>query len=612
MKANSLGAPYRKIGQTLIFCLAFSLFPGDARAVNDLAGHPSPYLALHGEDPVHWKSWNARVFAQAKISRQLIFVSIGYFSCHWCHVMQRESYQDKSVADILNRHYISVKVDRELEPELDQRLIDFVEKTRGAAGWPLNVFLTPEGYPVTGFTYLPRDNFVAVLQQLDQQWQKNRPGISKAAEDFFLREMQNSSAGQLAVAELPVERLIAAFVSQAMQYADELQGGFGNTSKFPNAPQLGVLLDIIEQDQRASVELADFVKLTLYMMASRNLTDHVNGGFYRYTTDPDWDTPHYEKMLYDNAQLATLYLQAHKLWPDQGYAAVALRTLDFIESSLRHPAGGYMSSLSAVDVDNKEGGAYFWTRELLAHYLSADELDYLSRTWQLETMASEFLAPSLIGPGARGDLEKNASILNKLKSRGSADMPADHKRLASWNAMLLDALVQAGEIDSRFNLRATRLFHSLRDIFFADGRLIRFADNENLSATVLEDYAYVAYALYRYGKKFGDRGAQQLAAELVETSYSLFLDNGRWTQQAQSLIPVSKGNWIIPDSVFYSPMTLWVKVASRIPGVSNQVREVARQMPRRVTRELLNSPYYYGSFILLRQSSRSGISAESG
>jgi uncharacterized protein YyaL (SSP411 family) len=262
-----------------------------------------------------------------------------------------------------------------------------------------------------------------------------------------------------------------------------------------------------------------------------------------------------------------------------------------------------MSSLSAVDVANKEGGAYFWTRELLAHYLTSDELDYLFETWQMQTMDSEFLVPALVGPGALGSPEKNTSILNKLKSRGSTDMPADHKRLASWNAMLLDTLVQASDLDGRFKKRATSLFQTLQEIFFVDGRLIRFAGNANSSTAVLEDYAYMAYAFYQYGKKFDNAVAQKLAAELVETSYSLFLDHGRWTQQAQSLIPVSKGNWIIPDSVFYSPMTLWVKVATEIPGINNQVREVAMQMPQRVTRELLNSPYYYGSFILLRQGS---------
>ena len=603
MKSNRLTPRYRYIPRSLTWLLASCLFLGSAQAANELAGHPSPYLALHGEDPVHWKSWDSRVFAEAKASKRLVFVSIGYFSCHWCHVMQQESYQDESVAEVLNQHYISVKVDRELEPELDQQLIDFVEKIRGAAGWPLNVFLTPEGYPVTGFTYLPRDNFVSVLQQLAQQWQKNKPGISKAAEEFFKREMQDESSQPLTLTEIPAERLIDAFLSQAMQYADQLQGGFGNTSKFPNAPQLGVLLDIIKQGKGDPVELEDFVNLSLQMMASRNLTDHVNGGFYRYTTDPDWATPHYEKMLYDNAQLATLYLQAHQLWPQKGYDAVALRTLDFVESSLRHPSGGYMSSLSAVDVNNKEGGAYLWTRELLGRYLTVDELKYVSDIWHLDARSSEFLPQVLVGPGAPENEQKNKLILHKLRSRGSADMPADHKRLASWNAMLLGALIQASRVDTRFKKRAEILFHNMREIFFHEGRLIRFAGNENLSTAVLEDYAFVAHAFYQYGKIFDDTVAQKLAAQLVETSYSLFLDEGLETQQAHSLIPVSKNNWIIPDSVLYSPMTLWVKVASENPRVDNQVREVAAQMPGRVTRELLNSPYYYGSFIMLRQES---------
>ena len=154
-------------------------------AANQLAGHPSPYLAMHAEDPVDWRPWQATVFDDASTDNRLVFVSIGYFSCHWCHVMHRQSYQDPGIAKLLNQRYISVKVDRELDPDLDRRLIDFVEAVRGSAGWPLNVFLTPDGYPVTGFTYLPRDNFAAVLEQLDEQWRQDRDGLAAAARDFF-------------------------------------------------------------------------------------------------------------------------------------------------------------------------------------------------------------------------------------------------------------------------------------------------------------------------------------------------------------------------------------------------------------------------------------------
>ena len=569
-------------------------------ATNQLRGHPSPYLALHGEDPVHWKTWQDEVFTRAKADNRLILVSIGYFSCHWCHVMQQESYRDKTIAGILNRSYIAVKIDRELDPDLDRRLISFVEKIRGSAGWPLNVFLTPDGYPVTGFTYLPRASFVGVLQQLEGEWHDKHEQISAAAREFFMTQMQDFENQAFMAPEIPAQKLVDAFVSQSMLAADEMLGGFGNTSKFPNVPQLDALLDIISRDQDLDQDVADFVQLTLHMMMAENLHDHVNDGFFRYTTDPDWQTPHYEKMLYDNAQLALLYLKAQRLWPDKSYADIAMRTLDFVETSLKHPDGGYMSSLSAVDRDNKEGGAYLWSRDQLASLLTREEVDYLERQGQFDANTAEFLIAALSGPAASGNAERNASILAKLKRRGSDSMPADNKRLASWNAMMLDALTLAADFDQRFAKLARALFDNMRTEYYNNGTLIRFAGNADVAEAVLEDYAQVAHAFLNFGKRFDSEAAIDISRRLTESAHALFLKNDRWHQKSRSLIPIAPGKWIIPDLVFYSPMTLWLKVALAVPGLAPEIRQSARQMLQRASREMLDSPYFYGSYIMLR------------
>ena len=523
-----------------------------ARAANELGGHPSPYLALHGEDPVAWTTWQEDVFARAQADNRLVFVSVGYFSCHWCHVMQRESYQDADIAALLNRAYVSVKVDRELDPDLDQRLIDFVEKVRGSAGWPLNVFLTPQGYPVTGFTYLPPAEFESLLQRLERQWRDNGDEIAAAAEEFFRTQMQDFENQAYIAAEIPVTNLIDAFVAQSMLAADELLGGFGNTSKFPNVPQLDTLLDIIAREPELDPDVADFVRLTLRAMHSENLRDHVNHGFFRYTTDPDWQTPHYEKMLYDNAQLAALYLKAHRLWPDQGYATVAAQTLDFVERRLKHVRGGYMSSLSAVDREDREGGAYLWTRQQLEAFLGAEDIDYLAQRGQFDAGAGEFLIGPLDGPAAGGDAERNAAILEALRRRGDAGMPADDKRLAAWNAMLLDALVTAASEDKRFVRRAETLFGDMRELFFDDAALIRFAGNAGIAEAVLEDYAQVAHAFFNYGKRFDEPAAIDLARGLIEEAHRRFLVNDRWRQKSRSLIPLAPGKWIMSDLVFFA------------------------------------------------------------
>ncbi len=595
---------YRALLQTFLI-LIIGLGALAAEASNQLAGHPSPYLAMHAEDPVDWRPWRAEVFKDARADNQLVYVSVGYFSCHWCHVMQQESYRDKGIAKILNDNYIAVKVDRELDPDLDRRLIDFVEKTRGSAGWPLNVFLTPDGYPVTGFTYLPRNDFAGVLQELDKTWQQDHASLAKAARDFFHNQMQGLENQAFVAPQIPASELIDAFLSQTMLLADELQGGIGNSSKFPNVPQFDALLDIIAQNKQLDKDVPDFVNLTLRMMATKNLYDHVNGGFFRYTTDPDWQTPHFEKMLYDNAQLAMLYLQAHQLWPDQGYADIATRTLDFVEENLKHPDGGYMTSLSAVDDDNKEGGAYFWTREQLAALLRGEELEYLATLWPAVSKSGEFLIEPLIGHGAAGESAKNSSILKKLQSRGSASMPADDKRLASWNAMMLDALTAAADLDTRFVERARTLFRYMSNDFYRDGSLIRFAGNAEIADAVLEDYAQVAQAFFNFGQKFSHDEATRFARLLTERAHTLFLKNGRWQQKAQPLIPIAQGKWVIPDLVFFSPMTLWLGVALEVPELNPAVRNGATEMLQRVTSEMLDSPYFYGSFIMLRTNKSS-------
>jgi len=589
---------------TTSLALIISLGATGAWASNQLAGHPSPYLALHAGDPVNWRPWQAEVFKDARQDKRLVYVSVGYFSCHWCHVMQQESYQDEGIAKLLNQSYIAVKVDRELDPDLDRRLIEFVEKTRGSAGWPLNVFLTPDGYPVAGFTYLPSNVFANVLQELDDAWQKDQDQLADAARTFFETQMQDKENQAFLAPQIPSQEMIGAFVSQTMLLADELQGGIGNASKFPNVPQLDTLLTIIQQNPELDKDVVDFVQLTLHMMASKNLQDHVNSGFFRYTTDPDWYTPHFEKMLYDNAQLAMLYLRAHELWPDQGHADIARRTLDFVEASLKHPDGGYMSSLSAVDVDNKEGGAYFWSREQLSAVLDDQEVEYLSKLWPVETKNGEFLIKPLTGQGASGDSAKNLTILEKLQSRGSKSMPIDDKRLASWNAMMLDALTTASEIDSRYAERARTLFRFMRNNFYRADSLIRFAGNAETADAVLEDYAQVAKSFLNFGKRFDSEEATRIATHLTENAYTLFLKDGRWQQKAQSLIPIAPGKWIIPDQVFFSPMTLWIEVALEAPGLNPAVRTGANEMLQRATRDMLDSPYLYGSFIMLRASNQ--------
>ena len=570
-----------------------------AAASNQLAGHPSPYLALHAGDPVDWQDWKPDIFTEARAKNRLVLVSIGYFSCHWCHVMQRQSYQHRQTAEFLNRHFIAVKVDRELEPDLDGRMIDFVKALRGAAGWPLHVFITPEGYPLTGFTYLPREDFQQLLQRLDEEWQQNHVALSSSAREFFESRMQLQEQ-QARDLPRPADEMLQAFVEHALQSADELLGGFGNTSKFPNVPQTQALLASLALSPQRTEEVTEFVSLTLQSMAAGNLQDHVNGGFFRYTTDPDWHTPHFEKMLYDNALLASLYLQADRLWPARGHDRIALRTLDFIEARLRHPEGGYFSSLSAVDRDNREGGAYLWSMQRLGALLDTAELRHLQRRWHLNPLADAFLLRPPDDLGSTGPEPLDQSILQKLRRQAALQMPADDKRLASWNAMMLMALNRAADHDARFGIRAMHLFTRMRELFFADGSLLRLAANTDTAAATFEDYANCAVAFLDYGRRFDDDDAIRLARSLTEQAHRLFYRDGRWHTSIASPLPITRGKRVIEDLVLTSPMTLWLQAALGLPEIDSKLRASAADQLNRVTRDMADKPYYYGSLILLR------------
>ena len=336
---NRIPDPMSKPGLVLILALLLPVTEVvAANMTNQLKGHPSPYLAMHGNDPVKWQAWSRTAIVRAREQDKLLYVSVGYFSCHWCHVMQRESYQNKTIAALINDNFIPIKVDRELRPALDARLIDFVQRTRGQAGWPLNVFLTPAGHPLVGITYLPPDDFKLFIANVNKLWQQDRKSLKKMAKEV---------SGQM-VAAIPktswqlqtesVQQYRKTFINQVLSLGDEMTGGFFESNKFPMTSQLLTLLKVIKAEPNP--RLNKFFNLTLDQMARMGLHDHLAGGFFRYTVDPGWYTPHFEKMLYDNALLAELYFNAAKVMQRSDWEAIGRSILDFIIRELHTPEGG--------------------------------------------------------------------------------------------------------------------------------------------------------------------------------------------------------------------------------------------------------------------------------
>ena len=535
----------------LLFLLVVAPAPA-APLENRLGGHASPYLAMHGQDPVAWQEWSPETLARAKRENKLLFVSLGYFSCHWCHVMQKESYRDPAVAALLNRYFIPVKVDRELNGALDSALLDFSERLNGVSGWPLNAFVTPEGYPAYAVLYLPPGDFKALLTRMVAAWRDRGEAFRQAARDAA---PPHTVPQTLAPTAETAQRQQQAYLAAVWQNADTLQGGFSRVSKFPMAPHLVRLLDIYarEHDPR----LGGFLQLTLDQMARLGLRDHVNGGFFRYTVDPDWHTPHFEKMLADNAQLAPIFARAADLFQRPDYLDVAHEALDFLLGTLRAPDGGFHTATSALDRRGREGGAYLWRPEALGRLLTPEEYPRLVKAWSLDKPAPFELGYLPMEMGELSPAERQAlkPLLAKLKAAGrSREAPIDTKINAGLNGLALSALSRAGKGVPRFEQAARNLRAFLQGRMLKRGRLIRTRAGQRVFADAeLEDYAYVAAGLHDYAVAFRDATADGLARELVRQAWRRFFGPAGWRREENPLLATLDPEPALADGALPSP-----------------------------------------------------------
>jgi uncharacterized protein len=479
---------------------------------------------------------------------------VGYYACHWCHVMQRESYRNPEIAAVLNRDFIPVKVDRELNTGLDDALQDFSARLLGIAGWPLNAFVTPEGYPVYVVLYSPPDEFGGLLAKLSRRWQADSAGMRRLARQAMRPGADANMPGKpLDAASL--QRWQGAFLQQARVEMDEFRGGFGQVSKFPMAPQLSLLLEL--QAGAPDAKLAEFLHLTLDQMSTRGLRDQVHGGFFRYTTDPGWETPHFEKMLYDNAQLALLYLRAAEILGEPRYQRVSLNTVDFMLDVLGAPDGGFYASTSAVDEQGREGTHYLWLASELKLRLSKDEYKVARRVWKLDAPApfehgylpSEWAMPA---PDEKPVLQ---SALNKLRLvREKQALPKDVKRNAGLNGLALSALSAAMRKDPKYRAAAHRTYRFINDQLLVSGQLGKAVSRgRKIGNAELEDYAFVARGLLDYAEASGDRDARQKALLVTRNAWRFFSGDRGWRRERQPLLATMKPEAVLADGATASP-----------------------------------------------------------
>ena len=469
---------------------------------NRLAEETSPYLLQHKDNPVDWRPWGSEALALARETDRPILLSVGYSACHWCHVMERESFEDHETAAYMNEHFVPIKVDREERPDVDAIYMEAVQGMTGHGGWPLTAFLDTDGVPFYGGTYFPPDerqgmpSFRMVMEAVVASWETQRERIRESA--ARIRD-QLGAGGRIEPSSEPIgPEIVDAAIRGLRMAADMRHGGFGGAPKFPPAPALELLL---------ARGITDVCEVTLDAMAHGGIYDQVGGGFARYSTDPVWLVPHFEKMLYDNALLARAYLHGWLALGHDRYRRVATETLDWALGEMRGPEGGFYSALDA-DSEGEEGRFYVWEedeiREVLdAAGLGADEVEPLLAQWGISA-AGNFEGRNIIhlplGPAAERPARYEEARAALYERRAKRAWPGlDDKRLCSWNALMIAALADAGAVLGREDyLDAARscagfLWERMRD---GEGHLLRsWKDGEARLNAYLEDHAYLLDAL---------------------------------------------------------------------------------------------------------------------
>ncbi|HUW06296.1 MAG TPA: thioredoxin domain-containing protein [Williamwhitmania sp.] len=500
---------------------------------NKLIQETSPYLLQHAHNPVDWYPWGEEAFAKAKAEDKLVLVSIGYSACHWCHVMEKESFENAEIAVLMNENFVCIKVDREERPDVDQVYMGAVQLISGSGGWPLNCFALPDKSPIYGGTYYPPKHWKEILKGLVTTWHTDREKVLKAAHELtegvanteIIKERVQVSDFSIRDLRLVVEPWKRKF--------DKINGGWGAAPKFPMPPALEFLLDYAWLSDDQVVRSSLF--LTLKKLASGGIYDHLGGGFFRYSVDKEWIVPHFEKMLYDNAQLAIVYAKAFVYYGYADFARVAKETLQFALRDLWSENGGFYSAIDA-DSDGAEGKFYLWTNEELKE-LAGDDYQILSQLLLLKSnehlkegsvlVRNENYHTSQLLPEEVTRL--NLLVQTLYQKRLTRKKPSlDIKQIASWNGLLLKALSEVSRYleDPGMQCFAESNAHFIEDFLVANqGRLSRcYTSGHASEVSFLDDYAFVADGYVSLYQTSLDEKWLLLAKKLVDLAIELFYD----------------------------------------------------------------------------------------
>ena len=533
------------------------------KKANALAGEVSPYLLQHAHNPVDWMAWGESVWTKAKAENKPVFLSIGYSTCHWCHVMERESFENEAVAEVLNRDFISVKVDREERPDVDRVYMTAVQAITGQGGWPLSVWVTPEGKPFYGGTYFPptsahgRPGFLDALRQISAAWKGRSGEMLVWAEELASRvKALGQGTGGEAIADL--DKILRLGTDEmAMEY-DRKHGGFGGAPKFPRPSQPLFLLrrSYAEKSER----LLEIVRHTGRAMRMGGIYDQIGGGFHRYAVDGEWAVPHFEKMLYDNAQLMGLYAELGvalgEKWTEEVVSGIDL----YLSRDLRVEGGG-LGSAEDADSDGVEGKFYVWTRKEVMEMAKGNEMRLAEEIWGV-TEAGNFIDPHQPVQGwnvlaqRRLPSEKEGSILGGLRKKlekrreGRVRPGKDDKVLTSWNALAISGYARAARWGggSHYTKRAEEIWVFLeKNLLRKDGTPThRWRNGKKDDAHLLEDYAEVLQALIDLHQVTLKVEYLQRAVDLAGRMLDKFEDKnggGLWASADETLMARMKDDY---------------------------------------------------------------------
>jgi uncharacterized protein YyaL (SSP411 family) len=542
--------------------------PAKARHSNRLTREKSPYLLQHAHNPVDWYPWGEEAFAKARKENKPIFLSIGYSTCHWCHVMAHESFEDKETATIMNREFVNIKVDREERPDVDRVYMTFVQATTGGGGWPMSVWLTPNLEPFVGGTYFPpqdrfgQPGFKKVLDGIARAWKEKHEKITEQGEKVIAALREAQTAAPDSTDKLDIGILNVAYEQFARTF-DEKEGGFGDAPKFPRPTTLNFLARFYARDPKSDLgkRALEINLVTLRKMAAGGMHDQLGGGFHRYSVDRYWHVPHFEKMLYDQAQLAIAYVDAFQITQDRQFEAVARDILDYVAHDMTAKEGGFFSAEDADSIleqgkpEHAEGAFYVWTKKEVNAALgdAAEMFDFQygvqvnGNTPEGSDPQGEFTGKNIlierhtIGETAK-QFKKSEDEVRQSLSRSRekllsirSNRPRPHlddKIISAWNGLMISAYARAAQVlnEPRYLESATRAAKFLRTHLYDEPSKTLFRNYREGRSQIegfADDYAFVIQALLDLYEASFDVEWLRLAVDLQETQDRLFLDEAR-------------------------------------------------------------------------------------